>query len=52
MKFEFDIFSGLLFFIPFGLMFLIVTSRTEAADKVVGKCPLHPATKDCVHRRR
>ena len=50
MTFTFDALSGSIFFICFGLMFLILVSRTEKADTVVGKCPLHPSTDDCIHR--
>lgn len=51
MTFVFDGFSGSLFFVSMGLMFLILLNRDEKTDKVVGECPLHPGVKDCIHRR-
>lgn len=52
MTFTFDAFSGLLFFLSFGALFLICgNAMSNATTPRRTDCALHPNTDECAHRK-
>ena len=51
MTFEFTVLSGLIFWLSFAAVFLIVLNGM-GPERQFGECPLHPGVSECVHRRK